>query len=177
MKSDRAFTLIELLVVVAIVSILAALALVNLQAAQTRAKISRVQADIRSIASAIEVYRTDQGVYPHAAVGDFQLSRPLDQLTTPVAYLSSLPADVFGPAPMDFAPQVRMLGYSYKDARTTSTGMPGESYAHIWRNNPRLLFLLHSCGPNIVWDVAPYREYDPTNGTISPGDITRFGPM
>jgi hypothetical protein len=38
-------------------------------------------------------------------------------------------------------------------------------------------YILHSCGPNRLWDVTPYVEYDPTNGTSSPGDIMRAGPI
>ena len=51
------FTLIELLIVVAIIAILAAIAVPNFLEAQVRAKTSRVKADMRSMATAIEVIR------------------------------------------------------------------------------------------------------------------------
>ena len=57
MLRPRAFTLIELLVVVAVIAILAAIALPNFLEAQTRAKVSRVAADLRTIATALETYR------------------------------------------------------------------------------------------------------------------------
>jgi prepilin-type N-terminal cleavage/methylation domain-containing protein len=61
------FTLIELLIVVAIIAILAAIAVPNFLEAQTRAKVSRAKADQRSIATALEAYRTENNHYPEQA--------------------------------------------------------------------------------------------------------------
>lgn len=58
------FTLIELLIVVAIIAILAAIAIPNFLAAQTRAKVARAKADMRSISTAIESYCVDAAQYP-----------------------------------------------------------------------------------------------------------------
>ena len=55
----KAFTLIELLIVVAIIAILAAIAVPNFLEAQTRAKVSRVQSDLRTLATGIESYTVD----------------------------------------------------------------------------------------------------------------------
>lgn len=63
-KQYKGFTLIELLIVVAIIAILAAIAVPNFLEAQTRAKVSRVQADLRSMVTAIETYRIDHGKAP-----------------------------------------------------------------------------------------------------------------
>ncbi|MDX1971816.1 MAG: prepilin-type N-terminal cleavage/methylation domain-containing protein, partial [Candidatus Sumerlaeia bacterium] len=60
----KAFTLIELLIVVAIIAILAAIAVPNFLEAQTRAKVSRVKADFRTIALANESYHVDNNQYP-----------------------------------------------------------------------------------------------------------------
>ena len=57
--NKNGFTLIELLVVVAIISILASIALPNFLEAQTRSKVARVKADLRTLAGAIEMYITD----------------------------------------------------------------------------------------------------------------------
>ncbi len=176
-KTPSGFTLIELLVVVAILSILVALATVHYQQAQAKSKVARTKADMRVIQGALAAYRVDCRHYPPAARGDIQLDLPLWRLTSPVAYLSAIPADPFGAAPFDFMRSVIMRGYSYKDKRTTSRGMPGQTFGHIWRLMPEKEYFLHSCGPNIVWDVMPYTEYDPTNGIRSRGDICVFGPM
>jgi general secretion pathway protein G len=64
MRKMRGFTLIELLIVVAIIAILAAIAVPNFLEAQVRAKVSRVKADLRSIATALEAYFIDNNAYP-----------------------------------------------------------------------------------------------------------------
>ena len=91
------FTLIELLIVVAIIAILAAIAVPNFLEAQVRSKVSRVRADMRSLAGAQEAYFTDWNSYTHAdpaspsgQIGGWRM------LTTPVAYITSLPRDAFG---------------------------------------------------------------------------------
>lgn len=60
----KGFTLIELLIVVAIIAILAAIAVPNFLEAQVRAKVSRVKADQRSLATALESYYVDTNSYP-----------------------------------------------------------------------------------------------------------------
>lgn len=175
-RNPKGFTLIELLVVVAILAILAVLGSVNFQDAQARSKVARVHADMRTIATALEAYRTDARAYPVGARGDITLLRPLDVLTSPISYLSAIPEEPFSPATFNFAPTMRMGGYNYKDRVTTSVNMPGETYREMWQQLPDAQWMLHSPGPNRVWDVQPYADYDPTNGTLSIGDITRFGP-
>ena len=75
LRIRRAFTLIELLIVVAIIAILAAIALPNFLEAQTRAKVARVHADLRTIIGAIEAYRVDHNRYPpHSGTGPSTMS-------------------------------------------------------------------------------------------------------
>jgi len=62
MKRIKGFTLIELLIVIAIILILIAIALPNFLAAQARAKVTREQADMRTIATAIESLRIDYDI-------------------------------------------------------------------------------------------------------------------
>lgn len=104
----KGFTLIELLIVVAIIAILAAIAVPNFLEAQTRAKVSRAKADLRSLATGLEVFYVDNNMFPrcnnwgyagrlkeHPAVPENWV---LESLSTPIAYLTSgfLP-DPFNP--------------------------------------------------------------------------------
>lgn len=97
---SKAFTLIELLIVVAIIAILAAIAVPNFLEAQTRAKVSRAKADMRSLATGIETYRLDWNIYLYCnrpAIGIWTPGRPnhrptLERLSSPIAYLSGIEA-------------------------------------------------------------------------------------
>jgi len=100
----KGFTLIELLIVVAIIAILAAIAVPNFLEAQTRSKVSRTKADMRSASTAMESYAVDNNAYPlcHTfgiAGSEFgwdptnpsptsQNAGILEHLSTPVAYMT-----------------------------------------------------------------------------------------
>jgi prepilin-type N-terminal cleavage/methylation domain-containing protein len=101
-KSIRTgFTLIELLIVVAIIAILAAIAVPNFLEAQTRSKVSRAKADMRSMATAIEAYYVDFNAYPKcnnfgtscynpgAAGPTYEASLVLERLSTPIAFMTA----------------------------------------------------------------------------------------
>jgi prepilin-type N-terminal cleavage/methylation domain-containing protein len=90
------FTLIELLIVVAIIAILAAIAVPNFLEAQTRAKISRVKNDLRTLATGLEAYMVDSNKYPWPLIGALgggvkgHFIWWVTELTTPVAYLTTV---------------------------------------------------------------------------------------
>ena len=93
----EAFTLIELLIVVAIIAILAAIAVPNFLEAQTRSKVSRVKADMRSMRTAMEAYRVDYNRYLPDEGADTTDRQAWTRLTSPVAYITSIPRDPFTP--------------------------------------------------------------------------------
>jgi len=158
----KGFTLIELLIVVAIIAILTAIAVPNFLEAQTRAKVSRVETDMRSVAVALEAYRVDNNAYPPSASPPaWQPDTQTWRLTTPVAYITAIPHDPF--------------------VRTVPEQLPGGAFGvfgpYIHYVDKSLLdqyWLLFSYGPDCDMEFSEL-HYDPTNGTISDGDIYRTG--
>ena len=189
------FTLIELLIVVAIIAILAAIAVPNFLEAQMRAKISRCQADLRSIALGLESYRIDQGKYvpdEQFLEGKVKLSsnretcrrHSMKLLTTPIAYLSSILFDPFMEKhPANEAgslPDPRNV-YVIRVMDTAMKNAPGG----LWDDAYKLgyQYAIKSNGPArkapgdmiaavLVLPPGDRQEvYDPTNGTSSAGII------
>ncbi len=68
-KNKSGFTLIELLVVIAIIGLLASVVLLALNGARAKARDAKRIADIRQLASAMELYFNDQNSYPTQAGG------------------------------------------------------------------------------------------------------------
>lgn len=72
-KKGKGFTLIELMVVVAIILILALIAIPAYRNMQDRARRSRVQSDLRTLANAFQMFYTDWNQYPVQTVADTRL--------------------------------------------------------------------------------------------------------
>lgn len=208
----RGFTLIELLIVVAIIAILAAIAVPNFLEAQVRSKVSRTKNDMRTLATALEAYRLDYNKYPadgqtYNIFGEepYRSIQPAPNptyfgLSTPVAYVTSIPEDVFpdrswgrraGPYYFAYsswytkklflqilpnpATKRKETGKewalcSYGPDRIASEGLSllfGEEHMAYVEDQTRT-------NPNFNQFSAAI--YDPTNGTMSNGDIVRLGP-
>ncbi len=185
------FTLIELLIVVAIIAILAAIAVPNFLEAQTRSKVSRTQADFRSIATAIESYHVEHNHYPDSCdvggTNDWFAYR--HRLTTPIAFMTHVPVDRFFDP--DAEEQWRAFEFrSWPTANLYPDGIP-DPLTRSPGGTPNVgvlkKWMLFSCGPDRNWELeppepSPYEPfdildvYDPTNGTVSEGNIFRVGP-
>jgi prepilin-type N-terminal cleavage/methylation domain-containing protein len=203
MNRKQAFTLIELLIVVAIIAILAAIAVPNFLEAQTRAKVSRVKADMRTIVTALESYRVDSTKYPSAVYlgfpddGEWHMwflyaltnkqytgigTSPdgRNPLTSPISYLATIPLDPFttyySVRYMDWG-QVTSASvfYAYRSNGQFPFGIPDPPGPYIWW--PAVDYYLRSAGPNcIFYSHDSGLIYDPTNGTVSDGDMWYVGP-
>jgi len=210
-EPKRGFTLIELLIVVAIIAILAAIAVPNFLEAQSRAKISRVKTDIRTISVALEAYAVDHNAYPilrgyltawPTSIDRGGIALAYD-LTTPIAYLASvLLKDPFIPE----------IGYdqfgdvpNLQEAQgTVSRTISYLNITYFRTVNNRwgpceVAWLLLSLGPDRKRGPIPgvtttyfgtyagtatrtpaqeqyfaRAAYDPTNGSVSGGDIFMY---
>lgn len=198
MKTPKGFTLIELLIVVAIIAILAAIAIPNFLQAQTRAKVARVKADLTSVATALESYEIDFNQYPMNPENYMFMDYPSVNgkgpspqiaLSTPISYITSVPLDQF---PYSIGGD---FDYSYRYSTFDSSSTDpfdqiNSKYHGAW--------VLGSDGPDPgrtfepIYDdiVTPYDGgnsyygpdvpgfryvdlYNPTNGTVSQGNIVR----
>lgn len=164
------------------VPVLAAIAVPNFLEAQTRSKVSRTRADMRAMATALEVYYIDNNTYPawtsevenswnagrHGMEGipTFHRGAPggPNTLTTPISYLREPFEDPFAIA-------------------------PGATFGFISSGAPNPDWIIFSPGPSGRFDIDPNQwrpggleanrdwlynvSYDPTNGTVSAGDIWR----
>lgn len=193
---QSAFTLIELLIVVAIIAILAAIAVPNFLEAQTRAKISRAKADMKTIVTALETYQIDNNKYVDAVTnsdlenhGNAASSMPapvpayaaLVVLSTPVSYLSAIPLEAPFKTYQGFGvPPER--GYQYSGGNTQWKQIRRMGYIPVWfpAGFKGVEYYLLAAGPTKIYSgkknessgnyprVIPYQ---PTNGTVSTGDI------
>jgi prepilin-type N-terminal cleavage/methylation domain-containing protein len=187
----RGFTLIELLVVVAIIGILAGIAIVNMQAAQVRAKVSRSRADIRTVVGGLEAYAVDWNGYPTyhysnvpSALTEFHIGGKVpgwgmpdsdwngaNPLTTPVAYLTQMPEDPFVSHRFGQDKEVRQFLYvNWPYAAAQVTVAPWHTI-FVYAGMNYGVYRLHSRGPDLNGPDSG-TPYDPTNGTTSDGDIT-----
>ena len=200
MPYKRGFTLIELLIVVAIIAILAAVAVPNFLEAQTRSKVSRVKADMRSMGTALEAYCVDHNDYPDPPNGGNQTYiQYISILTTPLAYIAS--TNLLDP----FTP-TRFESHAASNPEWKGTYWYA-SYHGVWRSDltgpwGRKGFVMCSFGPDRIQDVLEFYPYwfnhpdwgpvsdgvsgrtyhspadllyDPSNGTRSAGDVGRCG--
>ena len=61
---ERGFTLIEMMIVVAIIAILVAILVPNFMRARAQAQTAACEANLKEIATALELYQTDHEEYP-----------------------------------------------------------------------------------------------------------------
>jgi len=152
---------------------------------------------MRTLSFGADAYMVDHNVFPPRFTADEFLptlatqKADMSHITTPIQYLTSLPEDIFA---KDYHPPNN--GIDYYDSRQTAQylsaryGIPGTR----WEAVPDHGYLLISVGPdgaigapsNNYLDYPPqgravrtlYIVYDPTNGTVSTGNIFRFmGPV
>lgn len=168
---------------VAAAPVAAAVAVPNFLEAQIRSKVSRTRSDMRSMATALESYYVDNNAYAawvmsddpqSAAAGNSTLAGmptfrnytpgSAFSLTSPIAYVTSYFPDVFNsdrenPGPFSY----------FSDGRGWILTSPGPDA--VFDFNPIEVYKsdLGMGNPHLI-----QYSYDPTNGTVSHGDIWRI---
>lgn len=186
----KGFTLIELLIVVAIIGILAAIAVPNFLNAQTRAKLARVNSDLRSIQQASEMYNLDQNAFPFPAQGGNTITN-VKELSTPVSYIGSVDlADPFNPENMKDNFGMNVTSYVWVNYRGRWANGERGRYGDLVDRFPAGI-AINSQGPDHVHSGGSHppleirfntgaanpwtRVYNPSNGLRSNGDVVRYG--
>jgi len=190
------FTLIEVILVVAAVIFLAVFMgphCAQVHQAPVRSKVSRVRADMRSLATALEAYQQAEGNYPTSRPLASFAERPaklkkiggegfraiepgnasVGGITTPVAYITTLYPDPWG--------SQRWMPYAYwvsPDGKGWVLISPGPD--EVFNLDPAALERVYDSGVSgpteaLMGGVGSRGAYtyDPTNGTVSAGDLWR----
>lgn len=90
MSAERGFTLIEMMVVVAIIAVLVAILVPNFIRARSQAQTAACQSNLKEIATAAELYYTDNSTYPGDGSGSIAVTASSTQFST---YLKQTPVD------------------------------------------------------------------------------------
>lgn len=199
----KGFTLIELLIVVAIIAILAAIAVPNFLEAQVRSKVSRVKTDQRSLATGLESYFVDNNDYPTYTNMDTRSANNLGKspttnsakihsfrvraattdlfltLTTPIAYITNYFSDPFADTKGStfgyYTDQNGWILYSFgpdTDEGTSERGDIDSVVETLYTSRMSQPSVTLQCN-GITSTVNGAYTYDPSNGTVSQGDVYR----
>ncbi len=118
---------------------------------------SRVESDMRHLAVGLESYYIEHGHYP----------QNLSRLTTPIAYLADIPHD-------SLDPQKRPYRYYVKDDFWVLVSCGPEKRLRFYPGDfDKMMDNYSDDMGKVLHKIKLLYTYDPTNGSISRGDIIR----
>ena len=176
---SKATTLIELMVLIAILAILITTTTASFLEIETRVKLTRVRVEHQRLEGAIYLQRIDTGTVPPTIPMDSGLE--LRSLTTPIAYLTTLPLDPF--TSRDTLGRMTLYqGYDYLRYQRWTHPLSLIIFEPWYQSSSSYNWAFVSSGPDqrrnflerspgIFLFQLSQVEYDPTNGAISSGDI------
>lgn len=127
LRPDAGVTLIEMMVVLVIIAVVAGLIVPNVMGRPQQARITAAATDLRTVASALELYRLDNRRYPSTRQGLGALVSLPSSVPQPVAwnpdgYLPAAPTDPWGAA---FVYEATEDGQRYSLASLGADSAPG----------------------------------------------------
>lgn len=156
----------------------------NFSEASVRSHVSRVRSDHRSLATALESYYVDNNDYPAHAAGDMGINAYLPDVS-PARSLTTFRRASMPNGPHSLTTPIAYITNFFRDPYGTGAG--DNPYYGYYRDKNGWILL--SAGPDGDYDIDPAKDYnsaipqpsihllsksyDPTNGTVSDGDIFR----
>ncbi|MDI9433011.1 MAG: type II secretion system major pseudopilin GspG [Sedimentisphaerales bacterium] len=114
-RRRRGFTLIELMIVVVILGLLATIVMPKMLSRPDQARRVKAKADIRSIQSALALFKTDTGRFPTTSEGiEALVNDPGVKGYNADGYLESMPVDPWGNRYVYMSPGVHSKDYDLK---------------------------------------------------------------
>jgi type II secretion system protein G len=145
-KIFKGFTLVELLVVIAILGVLVTIGLASFTSAQAKSRDAKRKADLKQIASALELFYNDVGSYPDSLNGQI-LGCPSSgptMCTWGTGQLTDGKTIYFKVLPQDPS---KGYNYYYLSVAVGSAKQGFQLYAHLENSeDPQIISTVYSCG-------------------------------
>jgi general secretion pathway protein G len=177
---NKGFTLMELMVVIAIIVLLAGIMVPNLANRIERAKVTKAEADISAIESAIAMYETDTGRYPPDSITELSnwlTGQNVDTTSSSAKdwhgpYIKGIEDDPWG-TPYRYINVVDSGSYDlYYDTPNDCEGIADGAGGCVAPPTPDLNYYIYSLGKNRSTGDA--YDDDPTDGDNNDDDINNW---